>query len=119
MENQRRRKEDCICEHNRAMPIPDIIPLNKPDDTPFTGASISDDESCDSSVGIPSESEGDLINLTDEGPPGSPPPAPNISQPSQPSPLNTSPEGDISPEGAPAMRKRKKAPKQWPEAVWE
>jgi hypothetical protein len=101
------------------MPIPDIIPLDKPDDTPFTGAPISDDESCDSSVRLPSESEGDLIDLTDEGPPGSPPPAPTISQPSQPLLLNSSPEGDSSHEGAPAVPRCKYTCKQWPEAVWE
>jgi len=119
MENQRRRREDHIHKHNRAIPVPDIIPLNKPDNTPFTGAPISDDESSDSSVGVPSESEGDLIAITDEGPPSSPPPAPNISQPSQPSPLNTSPEGDTSHEGAPAVPRRKNTRKQCPEAVWE
>jgi hypothetical protein len=93
--------------------------LNKPDNTPFTGAPISDDESSDSSVGVPSEAEGDSIAITDEGPPSSPPPAPNIPQPSQPSPLNTSPEGDTSHEGAPAVPTRKNTRKQWPEAVWE
>ena len=96
----------------RAIPVPDIIPSNKPDNTPFTGAPISDDKSSDSSVGVPSESEGDSIAITDEGPPSSPPPAPKISQPSHPSPLNTSPEGDTSHEGAPAVPTSKNTRKQ-------
>ena len=33
--------------------------------------------------------------------------------------MNTSPEGDTSHEGAPAVPRRKNTCKQWPEAVWE
>ena len=107
MDYQRRRREDRICEHNRA--VPNIIPLNVKDDAgPPIGAHVSDDESSiDSLLEHPTtESEGDFDSPNDI-------PQPSPSSPTLP--WNASPEGDTSPEGAKSKRTRK----QWPEAVWE
>ena len=107
LDYQRRRREDRIREHNRA--VPDIIPLNVKDDAgPPTGTHVSYNESSiDSLLEHPTtESEGDFDSPND------------ILQPSPSSPTlpwNASPEGDTSPEGAKSKRTRK----QWPEAVWE
>ena len=109
MENQRRRQEDLICEKNCT--VPDIIPLTEDNDTRTpTGAPVSDNNAIVDSLLVhpPTESEGDFFsNDADYEPSNYPYPASKIPSKSQPSPPNTSQEGDISLEGAQVEPNRK------------
>ena len=80
-----------------------------------TNAPVSDDKSSIDSLLLhtTTESEGDFFSVdADDGPSNSQSPYYKIPSPSQPSPPNTSQEGDQ------AEPKRKYQRKQWPEAVW-
>ena len=103
MDNKRRRREDFVCDKNRA--VPDIIPLNKKDNDSNlpTGDPVYEDESSVDSLMVhpPTESEGYFVSdNADYGSPNSPYPVYIIPSLSQPSPSNTFQEGDISLEGA-------------------